>query len=308
VNTNYIHAAESPRKSRYPITSFRDRDDWLELLLAEDQLSLGAKVVGARIALHHNVETGQCNPKIGTLVLGTRMSESTVRRRIDELEVTGWLRVDRTLGRHSNSYEVRVPTLSDVTGFNPVSRDRVQNAPTLSTVTPQPCQNQPTPVTADTQNNESITAKRTAKDRLSRQPDLAEEDSRRRSQSPSATTETKVDADFEEFYRCYPRHAAKAAALKAYRAVIAKGLATPEELLSGAMRYAAERGREDPRYTKHPATWLNGGCWNDEPAKPIGNTIDVDGNPVRPPPDRQQRAASPTWMDIAMAGLDRGRL
>jgi hypothetical protein len=30
------------------------------------------------------------------------------------------------------------------------------------------------------------------------------------------------------------------------------------------MRYAAERRGEDPRFTKHPATWLRKGCWSDE--------------------------------------------
>lgn len=31
------------------------------------------------------------------------------------------------------------------------------------------------------------------------------------------------------------------------------------------MRYAAQRDDEDPRFTKHPATWLQGKCWLDEP-------------------------------------------
>ena len=31
------------------------------------------------------------------------------------------------------------------------------------------------------------------------------------------------------------------------------------------MRYAAQRDGEDPQFTKHPATWLNGKCWTDEP-------------------------------------------
>ena len=32
------------------------------------------------------------------------------------------------------------------------------------------------------------------------------------------------------------------------------------------MQYAVEKGGEDPKFTKHPATWLNKGCWRDEPA------------------------------------------
>jgi hypothetical protein len=302
--------AES-RNNIHSIATFKDRDAWLEMLLAAEQLSPGAKVVGARIALHHNIKTGQCNPKIKTLVLGTGISESTVRRRIDELEVTGWLRADRTLGRHSNSYEIRVPTLSDVTGLNPVnsdnvdrsnpiSSDRVQNAPTLSTVTPQPCQNQPNPVTADTQNRESITAKRTANEIDSLPLDLGEEDFGRRSPSPSS----EAEAHFEEFYRCYPKHVAKVAALKAYRAVMSKRLATHEQLLNGAMRYAAERSNQDPKYTKHASTWLTGGCWDDEPAS-TGATY---SNSTSPPGQPDHIAVAEQLAKQAMAKMEGGHV
>ena len=44
-----------------------------------------------------------------------------------------------------------------------------------------------------------------------------------------------------------------------------------------AKGYAIERAEEDPRYTKHPATWLAGGCWADEAAG-AAPLIDNDGN------------------------------
>jgi hypothetical protein len=34
------------------------------------------------------------------------------------------------------------------------------------------------------------------------------------------------------------------------------------------MRYAAEVQGRDPNYIKHPATWLSGQGWLDEPAPP----------------------------------------
>ena len=75
---------------------------------------------------------------------------------------------------------------------------------------------------------------------------------------------------FAEFWQAYPRRVAKGAAEEAYRQIIRNGEATEGELLAGAMRYAAERDREDPRFTKHPATWLNGKCWTDEPPPKSG--------------------------------------
>jgi hypothetical protein len=94
-----------------------------------------------------------------------------------------------------------------------------------------------------------------------------------------------IESSFEIWWRQYPKHADKSDALRAYRAVIKKKLATPELLLEAAMRYAAERsGQQDhPKYTKNPATWLNKGSWANEPAKPVGNTVDNNGVPIRPP-------------------------
>ncbi|MGY4254582.1 hypothetical protein ACVI1L_001650 [Bradyrhizobium sp. USDA 4516] len=71
---------------------------------------------------------------------------------------------------------------------------------------------------------------------------------------------------FDEFYRTYPRHVARGQAEKAYQRIVSSGAATSAELLAGAQRYAAARTGEPERFTKHPATWLNGKCWLDEPA------------------------------------------
>ena len=72
------------------------------------------------------------------------------------------------------------------------------------------------------------------------------------------------DASFEEFWRHYPKKVAKVAARKAYRQ--ARRKASEAELLTGVMRYAAERTEQDDKYTKYPAGWLNAERWKDEPA------------------------------------------
>ena len=69
---------------------------------------------------------------------------------------------------------------------------------------------------------------------------------------------------FEEFYQAFPKKRDKLAAEKAFRRAVANGT-DPQEIVRGAMRYAAERAGQDPKFTKHPTTWLNGGCWMDEP-------------------------------------------
>jgi hypothetical protein len=72
------------------------------------------------------------------------------------------------------------------------------------------------------------------------------------------------EAEFEEWYRFYPKHVAKGAARKAYWRARAQG-ASAEDLKLGAVRYAAQVTGRDPKFTKHPATWLNAECWKDEP-------------------------------------------
>ena len=69
--------------------------------------------------------------------------------------------------------------------------------------------------------------------------------------------------DFEEFWRTYPRHEDKKKAFSVWQKAL-KGGATADEIIAGAARYAKYRAGEPEQYTKHPATWLNGDCWENE--------------------------------------------
>jgi hypothetical protein len=76
---------------------------------------------------------------------------------------------------------------------------------------------------------------------------------------------------FKEFWAIYPMHREKQDAIKAFeKAVKAVGV---EVILEGARKY-----RDDPyrskSYTKYPATWLNKGCWDDDPLPPRELTAD----------------------------------
>lgn len=64
---------------------------------------------------------------------------------------------------------------------------------------------------------------------------------------------------FDAFWEAYPLHKAKGAAVKAWAKAILR--APPEEIIAAAERYRPA----EPKFTKHPATWLNQDCWTDEP-------------------------------------------
>lgn len=87
------------------------------------------------------------------------------------------------------------------------------------------------------------------------EPRLSELDTRTRVQKP-------VDPDprFEDFWKTYPRKAAKGAARRAWAKAVR--IASPDEIIAGATRYADDPHR-DESFTAHPATWLNGERWLD---------------------------------------------
>jgi len=81
-------------------------------------------------------------------------------------------------------------------------------------------------------------------------------------------TDTEINTSsnkFDDFWSVYPRKVGKRDAERAY--VRALKVATSEEILEGAKRYATDPNRLG-EFTAHPATWLNRGSWADEPLPP----------------------------------------
>jgi hypothetical protein len=77
------------------------------------------------------------------------------------------------------------------------------------------------------------------------------------------------DAGFERFWVEYPRKVAKPEARKAFAKAWRK-LPTGNEVetLIGALE-RAKAAWTDPQFIPHPATWLNGERWQDEPSTVI---------------------------------------
>lgn len=84
----------------------------------------------------------------------------------------------------------------------------------------------------------------------------------KKTKSSSSPPATDSERDFARFWDVYPRHIGKVAARKSWTAALRK--APVETIIEAAGRYAAERGNQDPKYTAHPATWLNQERWEDQ--------------------------------------------
>jgi hypothetical protein len=74
---------------------------------------------------------------------------------------------------------------------------------------------------------------------------------------------------FDLFWEASPRKVGKQHAFNAWKKAVKN--VTPEVLIDGIKAYADQVVRKgtEPQYIKHPATWLNGGCWTDEEDQPV---------------------------------------
>lgn len=99
---------------------------------------------------------------------------------------------------------------------------------------------------------------------------LPREDKKREEKNRSITADE--ESAYETFWQAFPRKVGKGHARKIFLAVLRSQRATAQELTDAAKRYAAERANEPIKFTKHPATWLNGECWKDEPDTPAEPT------------------------------------
>lgn len=90
----------------------------------------------------------------------------------------------------------------------------------------------------------------------------------KRRKQTAVTVDDGWPADYaEQFWAAVPRKVAKKVAMKALDA--ARRRKVPfATIMAGIARYAQEKAGTEPQYILHPATWLNGDRWEDEPAPP----------------------------------------
>lgn len=254
-------------------TFTRDRFSWLEALAADWRLHSSAIRVAIVISSHLNRGSGEAWPSIKTIGESSSMPERTVKRAITALCQAGYLEKRRGGFGKSNRYAMSCncapetkpeqphseatggPTdiASEATGGTSGTSIGAMGGTSVGPwVAPQSGHGWPTNPLIEPFEIEPI-------DKGISPPAAA------RAKSPKG--KGREDASgFEEFYQAFPRKVSKGAARKAWGKAIK--LASPATIIEAARRYAIERRSEDPKFTKHPATWLNAEAWHDEPAPP----------------------------------------
>jgi hypothetical protein len=261
-----------------------DKLAWLEQVAIDAGLSPLARVIAMILAVRYlNRETGDAWPSVETLASDAGLkSTNPVRVALRSLENRGHLAIQWSTGGKGQTSRFR-PILKPTKPFtdvNPSGAIPFKSMKGMDTETLHRGEGYGAKPFTDVNplNDQTLHGGEQYPSFSERKPFTAvkgnpieepiEEPIERESISPtSRKSNTKVDdEEFETFWRAYPRREAKGAARRAYEK--ARKSVSAETILQGAERYARERTFEDPKFTKHPATWLNGECWGDEPRQP----------------------------------------
>lgn len=205
-------------------------------------------------------DDGECWPSMKTIAEKARLSERGAQKIIARLTAAGWISVTVKGGRRGcNVYRVRADKIKE-------GREGSEPGPLAGKAkTPNPVHPEPgSPRTGvqETPNGGSPEPPRTVKE---------------------SSNADVLDAEFEEFWRVCPRKVGKSHARKAY--IAARKKVSAAELLTAMKRHALEVRGRDPNYIPHPATWLNGERWADEP--PRKSELRVEREGVRQQPRSQ---------------------
>ena len=219
---------------------------WMQAVLADPAFTHAQKAILVRLALHLNVKSGRCDPSIESLAKGAAVTPRAVQAAITRAQKLGQLGRDEGGGRgNTNSYALLLKE-PDTEAETPHS-----GAPFVETLHGDA-------VFTETLHGQTLNGEGQKGARPRHKPCMA----------VHPNTENKKNIanndDFDRWYAIYPKHRARGKARKAFERIIRSGKATVDELIAGATRYAAERQGQEQRFTKDPATWLNGECWADE--------------------------------------------
>jgi hypothetical protein len=246
-------------------------------------LSTPAKTVLLILAEMAGARSNACWPSVATIAARACVAERTARATLRELEQRGLIRTEIAAGRRTSRYLLNVSNPAARAGFKGRS---TRQQPPGSTRQDAPLN----PASDDTQPGSTCPSTR-----QEMPPNREKNRPRNRERNTHNARETRAervppaDPDFEAFWQRYPRKVARGQARRAFAAALRK--TSLAEMLRALDR---TRWPDDPRFIPHPATWLNGERWADDPnaatpAKPsrsaVGITDELFGAPPRDPRD-----------------------
>ena len=259
----------------------REKFVWLDQVRADPELTPLAFMLAYVIANLVNEREGFAWPSVARLASECRVTERGVQKVIARLVERGHLSVEHGNGRgETNRYRWIVRNQDSAQGIEESQKEcrRPPYDGKARPTSPQLDRKGRTPVhpiEAERVNRGSEKGEQPfQKGRTPVHPTLFKESIYDLSYRLSSQRNAQISLSaFDDFWRAYPKKVAPADAMRAFTRAIER--APPNEIIQGAMRYAAEREGEDLRYTKNPATWLNKNCWTDQ--RPTSRDSPRDG-------------------------------
>jgi hypothetical protein len=226
--------------------------EWLERV--QDDQSLGPSHVALAFAIgrHLNRSSGDAWPRQATLGELMRLQPRQVRTLLRQIEAAGHLTVVSGGYQRPDRYAPATPAdRQGIATLRPAANCRTERPERQSIAVQTGSALPPNPLKEPFELREEV----------SPAPLIAEPD------------------DFEVWWEAYSHKVGKRNARPAYWRARKKPGASREALLDRASAYAATRRCQDPNFTKHPTSWLNGEHWLDEPAAPATQTASNRSTP-----------------------------
>lgn len=275
-------------------TFTRNKFRWLEQVNGDHSLPPLACKVSFWLSTFINRKTGTAWPSHDTLAQKAGCSRRGLQMTVDSLVAAGHLKIEINKGRgHTNVYRMAFKATKNANPSSPFEEEKCEPQFAFSDdKMRKPRQENAQSATAKMRKVRQENANPSSHNTFDEPFEGVEpfdEHSEGYSEGPPIIPPKRAprrseERGFDEFWQAFPRRKAKGAAQKAFDK--AAKTTSPATIIAGARRYAAEEQGKDPKYTKYPATWLNGQCWLDEPDTSInghGALIDQDGQPIAEP-------------------------
>jgi DNA-binding MarR family transcriptional regulator len=230
-------------------------------------------------------DAGESWPSLKVLAQKARLTTRQVCKVLDKLEAEGELRRERsTGGRNRRSHYF-------------INLDGLENSE-IKTVLKKHCNKNS--VFGDTKtvsySSHALNRHRTVnKKEIAESDKLIPDSLSTKSKRKLTRPDPVAPQAFERFYQAFPKHVGRHDALKAWLKL------KPDDgliavIMAAVERYAAEVRDTTPKFILHPATWLNGKRWEDEPANGNGN------GPLQP---TEVKNLGDGWFEVNGMRMDR---
>ena len=232
-----------------------DKARMVDAVMADRTLSPSAKCAMAVLLLRfHNGKTGRCFPAYDSIADRIGLKRRRAIAVVAELVETGWLQTVKGGGRsNTNAVVFNFERVHDVAPFE---GETVHEAAPFSSQTVH----EDAPFT-DAEPDKGCSF------RHERVHDPAPKSSKNIRKDVEGDTRASAPVGaprFADFMAIYPKKVGEKNARFQWDRIVGSKEATPNDVIAGAVRYAASREGENPQYTKDPANWLRDACWKDE--------------------------------------------